>query len=101
MGVFGMIVGLGFIGVASYLLATLKKEDPNYKTMLGFGIFFILIGTIIFMWNLLKYMIQYVPVDGNVSVTQNPVFVPANNRYAQVQHPNKSINLARRNNVPQ
>ena len=99
MGVIGIIIGLGFIGAASYLLATLKKEDPNYKTILGFGIFFILIGAIMFIWNLLKYMIQYVPVQGNVPVTQNPVFTPSNNRY--VQHPNNSINLARRNNVNQ
>ena len=99
MGVIGIIISLGFIGATSYLLATLKKEDPNYKTILGFGIFFILIGAIMFIWNLLKYMIQYVPVQGNVPVTQNPVFTPSNNRY--VQHPNNSINLARRNNVNQ
>lgn len=96
---FGVIVGLLFIGVASCFVATppLKKEDPNYKTIRGLGIFFVLIGVTIFMWNLLKYMIQYVPVQGNVPVTQNPVFTPSNNRY--VQHPNNSINLARRNRV--
>ena len=93
-----MIVGLGFIGVASYLLATLKKEDPNYKTILGFGIFFTVAGAVIFLWNLVDFMLKRMLIapQPNASVTQNPVFAPANNRVPNsryVRHPNNTVNM--------
>lgn len=48
-------VATTFLGVGSYLVGGTKEDDPNRKLLKGFGIFFIIVGSLISVWELVKY----------------------------------------------
>jgi hypothetical protein len=96
MGFWDTLLGLSFIGVGAYLVASQKdRNSPNYTKFRGFGIFFIVIGSLIFTWNITTFILKKLYIRPTPQVVQNPLAAPS---ASAVVNPNGNMQVAIRNN---
>lgn len=70
---FDIIIGLAFTAVGGYLVGSTKDDDPNRKTLKGFGIFFIIVGIFAFAYGVVRMMLLRQGMAAP-EYTPNPVF---------------------------
>lgn len=83
-----VFVGIGLIGGGAALIATTKDDSPNRKTLKGFGIFFIVLGSIAFAYGLLKKYILSAGNSANDGYTENPLYENQQVQNAVIGEPN-------------
>lgn len=102
MGWIGFSLGLACIVFSIWRLATLKDDSPNRELWRNVAITFLIIGILLMLIQIIKYMTRRQPAAAPVEnplyqeATENAVIPPNTRPVALAEQPNQTMNLARK-----